>query len=376
MKKSKHLALMLIISMIISLTACMPKEHVLNNNSPDSADNTITEVVSSDATLTQSGENIAQDSNSKFEVHFIDVGQADAALIFSDSETMLIDGGNVDDSSLIVSYLKKHNITHLNYIVCTHAHEDHVGGLSGALSIATADKIFAPKTESDIKAYKNFKAKVAARGCTIENPKPGEFLKFGSSTVLFLGPVHENVSDINDTSIILKITYGETSFLFTGDAEREEEQSILSQNYNLSSTLLKVGHHGSADSTTYPFLREIMPELAIISVGENNYGHPTEETLSRLHDAGVKVYRTDLHGDIIVSSNGKSVNIETERNQNIDTNDAPSIKDNQKYIGNIKSKKFHLSSCHSLPYEKNRIYFKTKEEAIDLGYSSCRICTP
>lgn len=376
MKKTKQLTLILIISMIISLTACIPKEPVLNNYSPGSADKSITDVVSPDVSPTQSDENIVQDSDSKFEVHFIDVGQADATLIFSDSETMLIDGGNADDSSLIVSYLKKYNITHLNYIVCTHAHEDHVGGLSGALSVATADKIFAPKTESDIKAYKNFKAKVAARGCTIENPKPGEFLKFGSSTVLFLGPVHENVSDINDTSIILKITYGETSFLFTGDAEREEEQSILSQNYDLSATVLKVGHHGSADSTTYPFLREIMPEYGIVSVGENNYGHPTNETLSRLRDAETKVYRTDLHGDIIVSSNGKYVSIKTEQNQNINTNESLSRSDDQTYIGNIKSKKFHLSSCNSLPYEKNRIYFKTKEEAIDLGYSSCSLCTP
>jgi len=376
MRKTNLLSLILIMTMLFSLTACTTAKKVTEVYSPSSIDNIISKSKEQNNTTVQTAEDVVLDSDSSFEVHFIDVGQADATLIFSDDETMLIDGGNVDDSSLIVSYLKKHSVYHLNYIVCTHAHEDHVGGLAAALSVTKVSKVFAPRTESNIKAYQNFKSKVINQGCTIETPTPGDFLDFGSSTVLFLGPVHENVSDINDTSILLKITYGETAFLFTGDAEREEEHSILSQNFDLSATVLKVGHHGSADSTTYPFLREIMPEYGIISVGENNYGHPTNETLSRLRDAGVKVYRTDLQGDIIVSSNGKSISIKTERNQNINTNKTLSTRDNQKYIGNIKSKKFHLSSCNSLPYEKNRIYFETRDEATASGYSSCKNCNP
>lgn len=387
MQKSKLLSLILILTMVFSLVACTDYQSVSDGilsqeekplySEPQNLSNSTPPSESSPPDI---------GADSKFEVHYLDVGQADASLILCDNKTMLIDGGNPGDSSLIAAYLKKHNVNHLDYIICTHAHDDHVGGLPGALSVATAGAVYAPKTENDIKAYRNFKSKVAEQGLSITNPSPGDSFQFGSSKVLFLGPIHENVSDLNDTSIVLKITYGDTSFLFTGDAERDEEQSILAQNYDLSATVLKVGHHGSGDSTTYPFLREIMPEYAIISVGENNYGHPTEETLSRLRDADVKVFRTDMQGDIIASSNGKTVNIKTVKNQNIDTNPtvkeseplypAPNDTPSQKYIGNKNTKKFHYPSCYSLPYEKNRVYFDSRSEAVNSGYSSCGNCNP
>ena len=155
---------------------------------------------------------------------------------------------------------------------------------------------------------------------TITHPKPGESLAFGSSKIEFYGPITESESDRNNGSIVMKIIYGETSFLFTGDAEREEEQEILNAGYDLSATVLKVGHHGSKNSTTYPFLRAIMPKYAVISVGENSYGHPTEDTLSRLRDAGAKVYRTDMQGDIITASDGKTVTITTKKNGDVATN--------------------------------------------------------
>ena len=386
MRKTKFLSLILILTLVFSLTAC--SDNQLSSNDVISSEHSV--LSSADGPLVEDKDSDSKSptigENSKFEAHFLDVGQADATLIFCDDKTMLIDGGNPGDSSLIAAYLKKLNISHLDYIICSHAHDDHVGGLPGALSVATAGKVYAPITENDIKAYQSFKSKVASQGLTITNPSPGDTFQFGSSTVLFLGPVHENVSDLNDTSIVLKITYGDTSFLFTGDAERDEEQSILAQNYDLSATVLKVGHHGSEDSTTYPFLREIMPEYAIISVGENNYGHPTEETLSRLRDADIKVYRTDMQGDIIASSNGKTVNIKTVKNQNIDTNPtvkeseplypAPNDTPSQKYIGNKNTKKFHYPSCYSLPYEKNRVYFNSRSEAVNSGYSSCGNCNP
>lgn len=196
------------------------------------------------------------DENSSFEVHFIDVEQADAALIIADEETMLIDGGNPEDSSRIVAYLKKLGISKLNHLVCTHAHDDHVGGLPGALSYAKVENVYAPKTESGIDSYMSFKEKVAAQGLTITNPIPGSSFNFGSSVVQFLGPITENKSDLNNTSIVLKISYGDTSFLFTGDAEREEEGEIINAGYDLSATVLKVGHHGGETSTSYVFLRE------------------------------------------------------------------------------------------------------------------------
>ena len=252
--------------------------------------------------------------NSNFEVHFIDVGQADSALIECDGETMMIDGGNVADSNLVAAYLKKEDVTELNYVVCSHAHEDHVGGLSGALSVTKADNIYAPKTEANTKAYKNFKKKAEEQNVEIKHPNVGDEIQLGSSTVEFLGPVDENGKDLNSTSIVLKITYGNTSFLFTGDAESDEEEEILNSGADLKSTVLKVGHHGSRTSTSYPFLREVMPQYAVISVEKgNSYGHPNEETLSKLSDAGVEVYRTDESGDIVMTSDGNSINIVTAK---------------------------------------------------------------
>lgn len=252
--------------------------------------------------------------NSNFEVHFIDVGQADSALIECDGETMMIDGGNVADSNVVAAYLKKEDVTELNYVVCSHAHEDHVGGLSGALSVTKADNIYAPKTETNTKAYKNFKKKAEEQNVEIKHPNIGDEIQLGSSTVEFLGPVDENGKDLNSTSIVLKITYGNTSFLFTGDAESDEEEEILNSGADLKSTVLKVGHHGSRTSTSYPFLREVMPQYAVISVEKgNSYGHPNEETLSKLSDAGVEVYRTDESGDIVMTSDGNSINVVTAK---------------------------------------------------------------
>ena len=252
--------------------------------------------------------------NSNFEAHFIDVGQADSALIECDGETMMIDGGNVADSNVVAAYLKKEDVTELNYVVCSHAHEDHVGGLSGALSVTKADNIYAPKTEANTKAYKNFKKKAEEQNVEIKHPNVGDEIQLGSSAVEFLGPVDENGKDLNSTSIVLKITYGNTSFLFTGDAESDEEAEILNSGADLKSTVLKVGHHGSRTSTSYPFLREVMPQYAVISVEKgNSYGHPNEETLSKLSDAGVEVYRTDESGDIVMTSDGNSINVVTAK---------------------------------------------------------------
>ena len=252
-------------------------------------------------------------ADSTIEVHFIDVGQADAALILCDGEAMLIDGGNVGDSDVLYTYLSDRGIDDLEYAVVTHAHEDHVGGMSGALQYAYAETVFCPVTKYDSKAFTNFAAKVKEQKNTITVPEAGDVYTLGSATfeILHCDP---NADDPNNTGIVLRIDYGETAFLFTGDAELEVEDWILEEGFDLDSTVLKVGHHGSSTSTGYRWLYEIDPAYAVISVGkDNSYGHPHREVLDRLKDAGTTVYRTDKNGDIVCIGDGKTVTFTTDK---------------------------------------------------------------
>ena len=320
--------------------------------------------------------------DSTFEVHYIDVGQGDSALVLCDGMSMLIDGGESSASSKVYSYLKAHGVDHLDYMVATHAHSDHIGGLSGALNYATVDKAFCPVTSYDSKTFSGMTKYLGQQGVEITVPTADESFRLGNAVATILGP-RKTYDDPNNTSIILKIVYGETSFLFTGDAEREAEADIREAGCDLNATVLKVGHHGSDTSTSYPFLREVMPEYAVISVGkDNSYGHPTENTLSRLRDAEVQVYRTDLQGTIICTSDGHEVTFTTEKNESVQTN--PTVQTPGEsttttigsYIGNLNSKKFHLTTCKNLPAEKNRTFFDSRQEAVDAGYSPCGNCKP
>lgn len=335
---------------------------------------------------------------SGFCIHFIDVGQADSAVIMCDGEVLMIDGGNTADSSLIYSYLTRTlGLEHIDYMIGTHAHEDHIGGLTGALNACTVGTVYSPVTDYDSEAFQDFKRYAEEQVGSMTIPNVGDTFNLGSATVQFLSPAYQYTST-NDTSIVVKIVYGNTSFLFTGDAEWEPEHDMVESGYDLSATLLKVGHHGSDTSTAYVFLREIMPQYAVISVGGgNSYGHPTEDTLSRLRDAGATVYRTDLQGDIICYSDGNSLTFVMEKDappedmaasgttwnwgapvedepEDImpdETGEAP-------YIGNKNSKKLHYADCSSVDdmKEKNKVEFYSRDEAINQGYEPCKRCNP
>lgn len=337
---------------------------------------------------------------STFSIHFIDVGQADAALVECDGHYMLIDGGNKEDSDLIYSVLKKAAVPKLDIIVGTHAHEDHIGGLPGALNYTTADLVLSSVTSYNSKAFKNFKKYADKNGGGLVVPKAGDTYSLGSSDVKIIG-VNE-ADGTNNSSIVLKITYGKTEYLFTGDAEREAEQAILNRDEDISANVLKVGHHGSDTSTSYVWLREIMPEYAIISVGKgNSYNHPTDEVLSRLRDADVQTYRTDLNGDIFLTSDGKTISITSDKTASKDeifkagevvtekvtqattqpvvTEKADNNAAGQNYVLNTNTKKFHYPSCSSAKQikDKNRDeYTGTRDELIAMGYSPCGKCHP
>lgn len=253
---------------------------------------------------------IKNDSRSDFEIHFLDVGQADAALVICNNKAMLVDGGNIEDSSFLYTYLKNQEIKHLDYVIATHAHEDHIGGILGALNFATFDKVLAPTNNYDSKPFNNLLKQLNKNNKKITIPKANDSFSLGDATVTILSS--NSYSETNNSSIVFKIVYKNTSFLFMSDAEKELEELLLSKDFDLAATLLKVAHHGSETSTTYNFLREVMPSYAIISVGKNNpYNHPSANTLSKLRDADVKVFRTDLNGTIVCKSDGSKLTFQT-----------------------------------------------------------------
>lgn len=312
-----------------------------------------------------------------FAVHFIDVGQGDAALILCDGKSMLIDGGDKSASSTVYTYLKKQGLTYLDYVVCTHPDADHVGGLSGALEQAQAGTVYCPVDNYDSKAFQNFKTRVEAQGKKLIRPAVDTVFSLGSATVTVLAP-RADYTDTNESSIVLRVVYGSTSFLFTGDAEHESESAMCEAGVTLKSTVLKVGHHGSDTSTSIRFLGEVMPQYAVISCGKDNkYGHPTEQTLSRLRQAGVTVYRTDLQGDIICESDGAQVTFRTARNSGAtlppDTTNATAPTE-YAFVGNVNSKIYHKLTCSSVPSEQNSVWFLTAEQAESAGYSPCKRC--
>ena len=310
-------------------------------------------------------------------VHFIDVGQADCALVECDGEFMIIDGGNVGDGQLVVSYLKQMGVETLEAVVCSHGHEDHVGGLPAVLSVFDAETVYAPVTGYDTKVFRDFVSKTEANAGKITVPAPGDQFHLGSATCTVLGPVKE-YEDPNHTSIVLKVSYGDSDFLFTGDSEVGPENDMIDywgQNFNWEMEVLKVGHHGSDTSSGYRFVYEVSPTYGVISVGEDNdYGHPHEEPLSRLKDAGLLIFRTDYLGHVIAQTDGKEISF-TWENQKAAPEDAEPADPAMKILyGNKKSKTFHAYDCNSLPGEKNRVEFADYDAALAAGFKPCGSC--
>ena len=322
-------------------------------------------------------------------VTWLDVGQGDAAVIQCGGQSMLIDGGKPEKSSYIYAWLQQHGLSYLDVIVATHVDADHIGGLSGALNYASVGTAYCPETTGTTETFQSFVKYLAQRGKQITVPTEGETFALGGAQIQILGPLHR-AEDSNDNSIVLKVSFGATSFLFTGDAERAEEQDLLNSGVNLQSTVLKVGHHGSDTSTSYPFLRAVAPQYAVISVGAgNSYGHPTEAVLSRLRDAGVTTFRTDMQGEITAVSDGQTINFSTAKNAvaiasanagggNAD-GAAGAGTTAGSYVLNTNSHKFHLPSCSSVETisPKNRKDVnESREQIISEGYAPCKRCNP
>ncbi len=305
-------------------------------------------------------------------VHYIGVGQADCILVECEEAFLLIDGGNGDDGRKVVAYLQDQGVQELQTVICTHPHEDHVGGLPAVLAVFPTGTVYSPSKSYSSKYYDDFMHYVDQQGLEITLPTPGSAFYLGSALVELLGPL-KSYPETNDTSIVTKITYGETVFLFTGDMEVTAENDLIGNGTILKADVLKVGHHGSNTSTGQRFLQAVSPMYGVISLGKNNdYGHPHKEPMARLEQTGVTTFRTDLLGTVLAISDGEEITFRWENQQNNPSYAGKALE--QIYIGNRNSHIFHTSGCGSLPTERNRAYFATYEEAIRQGYTPCRAC--
>ena len=249
------------------------------------------------------------------EVHYIDVGQADCILIKSNGENMLIDAGNNNDYKIIEKYLEKENVKDFKYVVATHAHEDHIGSMDFVVNNYDVEKVYMAKHSATTKTFRDFVSAVKNKGLKLSIPLEGEEFTLGNVKFKCLTKDNVKYDEINNYSIVLKATYKNIDYIFTGDAEKEIENEILENHRSDLSNVevLKVGHHGSSSSSTKEFIQAISPEYSIIQVGkDNSYNHPAQTVLEILEDAGSKVYRTDKHGTIVVSTDGVNIEVQHE----------------------------------------------------------------
>lgn len=252
-------------------------------------------------------------SNDELVAHFLDVGQGDANFIeLPNGETMLIDAGIASTGDDIVEYIENLGYDTIDYVVSTHPHADHIGGMAEVIEAFDVDAIYMPKAVSTSKTYENLLETIQDKGLSIKTGKSGvKVLDEDDLDIVMVAPSSDDYSNLNNYSIVLKITYGDVSFLYTGDAEEESLEEITS---DIKADVLKVGHHGSDTSTSEEFLEKVNPQYAVISVGEkNSYGHPAASTIELLQEYTNNIYQTDLNGTVVISTDGVNINVKTER---------------------------------------------------------------
>ncbi len=293
-KKQIPVIIALIIAVIVSVAS------VINNQTEDS----------------RPANNVNSNSGNLV-VHFLDVGQGDSEFIeLPDGKCMLIDAGTSEYSQTVIENINSYGYSLIDYVVATHPHADHIGGMSEVINSFEIGEIYMPKVSTSTRTFENLLTAISDKGLSINTARAGVKVYSGSILEIeFLAPVSSNYDDLNNSSAVLKISYGSNSYLFMGDAEELSEKEMIKNNHTLlDADVLKVGHHGSDSSSTYEFLSAVSPKYAVISCGvDNSYGHPHRETVDKLNKAGAEIYRTDEQGNITITCDGSGeFDVETE----------------------------------------------------------------
>lgn len=323
-------------------------------------------------------------SGADLRVNFIDVGQGDSTLIEKDGHFMLIDAGERDQGQKVISYLKKRGVEKLDYVIGTHPHSDHIGGLEAVIREFDIGKVILPEKEHTIKIYERLLDAIEDKNLKITLPKVGDSYELGGASFQILAPNRDYGDNLNNWSVGIRLTYGKNSFVLCGDAEKEAEADMAANGLTLKADVLKLSHHGSSTSSSDQFMDLVDPDYAVISCGKNNdYGHPHKEILEMLKKRNIKAFRTDQLGTIVAVSDGTKVTfpeIEGEDGKNDSSAQGTEAgSDIREYVVNTNTKKFHLPDCKSaasIKPENREEYSGTRDELIGKGYEPCQICHP
>lgn len=309
-------------------------------------------------------------------VYFLDVGQGDSILAEADGNFMLIDAGEREQGETVISYLKKQGVKKLNYVIGTHPHSDHIGGLEAVIKEFDVEKVILPEKEHTTGTYERLLDAIEEKNLKVCIARTGDVYELGSASFQVLSPGRSYGDELNNWSVGIRLTYGGSAFVLCGDAEKEAEEDMCQSGLELKADVLKVSHHGSSTSTSEEFLDRVRPDTAVISCGrDNDYGHPHKETLEKLEKRKIQVLRTDLSGTIVAVSDGKSVRFpEAEAGEALSPSELQGD-----YIINENTRKFHLPDCKSvaaMKEENRKEYQGTRQELIRMGYEPCKSCRP
>ncbi len=317
-------------------------------------------------------------SEDDFLVHFIDVGQGDCILLESKGDFVLIDAGEAEYGPTVCEYLSTNGVKTIDYVIATHPHSDHCGALTEVIETFPCENFITVENDQQTKTWLNVLYAVSNRNVNYIDAKVGNTYSFGNADFEIMGPYSQTYDNYNNYSVVVKATYENNSFLFTGDAEKAVEYEMLENSASLKADVLKVSHHGSSSSSSNEFLDAVSPTYAVITCGMyNEYGHPHRETTNNLNRRGVITYRTDTMGTVVAVSNGNDIEFYYDNEEDVSS---PTQFDTStiSYVGNKNSKKFHLSTCDGANNmnEENKVKFDSREDAVENGYSPCKTCNP